>query len=67
MFYIRTANLNYRFSAQQMYDELIQYSQYGELDKNDIPKVSTIQNWITSFSQKWKEIMAICELEVENI
>jgi hypothetical protein len=66
MFHTGTANPNHKFSAQQMHDELVQCSQYGELDENDIPKVSTIQNWITSFSRKWKEIMAIRELEVEE-
>ncbi|CAG8462882.1 6142_t:CDS:1, partial [Diversispora eburnea] len=47
-----TENPNYKFLAQQMYKELIWYVQFGELEKNDISKISTIQNWITSFSRK---------------
>ncbi|CAI2175597.1 19956_t:CDS:2 [Funneliformis geosporum] len=35
--------------------------------ENDISKSSTIQNWITGFSRKWKEIMAMRELEAREI
>ena len=52
MFHTGTANPNNKFSAQQMHEELVQRAQVGELDENDIPKTSTIQNWITGFSQK---------------
>ncbi len=51
-----------------MHEELVRCAQSGELDENDIPKTSTIQNWITNFLRKWKEIMAIRELEArENV
>ncbi|RHZ54903.1 hypothetical protein Glove_421g102 [Diversispora epigaea] len=67
MFHTGTANPNHKFSAQQMHEELIRLVQFGELEENDIPKISTIQNWITGFSRKWKEVMAIRELEeMEN-
>ncbi|CAB4492779.1 unnamed protein product [Rhizophagus irregularis] len=66
MFHTGTANPNNKFSAQQMYEELVRRVQLGELDENDVPKISTIQNWITGFSQKWKEIMAIRELEARE-
>ena len=68
MFHTGTANPNNKFSAQQMHEELVQRAQFGELDENDIPKTSTIQNWISGFSRKWKEVMAIHELEArENV
>jgi len=50
MFHTGTANPNNKFSAQQMHEELVQRAQFGELDENDIPKISTIQNWISGFS-----------------
>ena len=66
MFHTRTANPNNKFSAQQMHEELARRVQFGELDENDVPKVSTIQNWISNFSRKWKEIMAVRELEARE-
>jgi hypothetical protein len=67
MFHTGTANPNCKFSAQQMHEELVRCVQLGEFDENAIPKISTIQNWITGFSRKWKEVMAIRELEeIEN-
>ena len=67
MFHTGTANPNNKFSAQQMHDELMRRVQFGELDENDIPKTSTIQNWITGFSQKQKEVMIMHELEAKEI
>jgi hypothetical protein len=66
MFHAGTANPNNKFSAQQMHEELVRRVQLGELDENDVPKISTIQNWITGFSRKWKESMAIRELEARE-
>ncbi|RHZ60284.1 hypothetical protein Glove_355g17 [Diversispora epigaea] len=57
MFYTGTANQNYKFSAQQMHEELVRRVQLGELDESNVPKISTIQNWITGFSREWKEVM----------
>ena len=68
MFHTGTVNPNNKFSAQQMREELVWRVQFGELDENDIPKTSTIQNWIASFSRKWKKAMAIRKLEArENV
>ena len=66
MFHTGTANPSNKFSAQQMYEELVRCAQIGELDENDIPKTSTIQNWISGFSRKWKEVMAMRELEARE-
>jgi len=67
MFHTGTANTNNKFSAQQMYEELVRHAQLGELEENDIPKTSTIQNWIAGFSRKWKEAMALRELEGREV
>jgi hypothetical protein len=52
MFHTGTANPSNKFSAQQMHEGLVRCVQFGELDENDIPKTSAIQNWITGFSRK---------------
>jgi hypothetical protein len=49
-----------------MYEELLKRAELGEIEKNDIPKVSTITNWISTFSRKWKETMALHSLK-ENM
>ena len=67
MFHIRTANPNNKFSAQQMHEKLIQHAQVRELDENNISKTSTIQNWITEFLRKWKEVMAMRKLEAREV
>ncbi|RIB19391.1 hypothetical protein C2G38_2181996 [Gigaspora rosea] len=36
-----------------------------ELEENDVPKVTMIQNWITGFSRKWKGAMAMHFLELK--
>ena len=44
MFHTGIANLNNKFSTQQIYEELVQRAQLEELDENNIFKSSTIQN-----------------------
>jgi len=44
-----------RMNAQDMYSELLKYVETGELEKEDIPKVSTIQNWINTYTRIFKE------------
>ncbi|CAG8723412.1 1045_t:CDS:2, partial [Cetraspora pellucida] len=39
-------------------------AQHGEFDQDDVPKVTTINNWIVTFSQKWKKNMTKLSLEV---
>ncbi|RHZ83505.1 hypothetical protein Glove_91g130 [Diversispora epigaea] len=66
MFHSGTANPRQKLNAQQMYEELLRHAEIGKIEENKIPKVTTISNWITVFSHKWKEAMALRTLE-ENM
>lgn len=66
MFHTGTANPNQKFTAQQMHDELMRRAQLEEFEESEIPKISTIQNWIAGFSRKWKAAMAVYSLEKEE-
>ncbi|RHZ51445.1 hypothetical protein Glove_478g10 [Diversispora epigaea] len=48
-------NTKDKLDAQGMQNELLRFVKSGEISKEDIPKVSTIQNWIVTFSRAWKE------------
>ncbi|CAB4396432.1 unnamed protein product [Rhizophagus irregularis] len=63
MFHTGTANPCQKLTAQQMQEELLRRAELGEIEENDVPKVSTITNWISTFSRKWKEAMALRSLE----
>ncbi|PKK55232.1 hypothetical protein RhiirC2_803005, partial [Rhizophagus irregularis] len=63
MFHTGTANPRQKLTAQQMQEELLRRAELGEIEENDVPKVSTITNWISTFSRKWKEAMALRSLE----
>jgi hypothetical protein len=47
-----------RYSAQEMWNELTKLVKEGSLEENDIPKVSTIQNWIARYAAQHKQNMA---------
>ncbi|CAB4398691.1 unnamed protein product [Rhizophagus irregularis] len=49
--------------SQQMHEELLRRTELGEIEESDIPKVSTITNWISTFSRKWKEAIVLRSLE----
>ncbi|RHZ76642.1 hypothetical protein Glove_194g125 [Diversispora epigaea] len=63
MFHTGTANPRQKMSAQEMCEELLQRENRGEINIEDIPKESTIANWITTFSRKWKQSMALRNIE----
>ncbi|RHZ64643.1 hypothetical protein Glove_321g25 [Diversispora epigaea] len=68
MFHIGTANPRQKLSAEQMYEELLERVNNGELTEEELPKVTTISNWISGFSRKWKTAMAVRSLEeTENL
>jgi len=50
MFHIGTANPRNKLTAAEMRSELLQRVQEGEIEE-EVPKESTISNWITSFSR----------------
>ncbi|CAG8668792.1 44590_t:CDS:2 [Gigaspora margarita] len=47
IFYTSTANSRLKMNANEMHEELLKKVSEGEISKNDIPKISTIANWIT--------------------
>ncbi|CAG8754993.1 2310_t:CDS:2, partial [Dentiscutata erythropus] len=57
-FLASNANKSERYSAEEMHKELIDLAKEGSLEKNDIPKVSTIQNWIARYAAQHKQKMA---------
>ena len=63
MFHIGMANPRQKMSAKEMRDELLRHGHEGEINLDDIPKESTISNWITTFSRKWKQSMALRNME----
>ncbi|CAB4492798.1 unnamed protein product [Rhizophagus irregularis] len=63
MFHIGTVNPRQKMSAQEMQNELLRREHEGEISLDDIPKESTIANWITTFSRKWKQSMALRNME----
>jgi hypothetical protein len=50
-------NLNQKdkMSAKDMYNELLTFVESGELEAEDVPKVTTIQNWISTYARAFKE------------
>ncbi|RHZ70242.1 hypothetical protein Glove_274g30 [Diversispora epigaea] len=63
MFHTGTINPRQKMSAQEMREELLQRESIGEISMENIPKESTIANWITTFSRKWKQSMALRNME----
>jgi hypothetical protein len=63
MFHTGTANPRQKMSAQEMRNELLRRGHEGEICLDDILKESTIANWITTFSRKWKQSMALRNME----
>jgi hypothetical protein len=46
---------SYRMTAQDMWDLLTLKAQEGEIESFDIPKVTTIQGWITRYAAQLRE------------
>jgi hypothetical protein len=47
-----------RYNAQEMWIELTKLAEEDSLEETDIPKVSTIQNWIARYAAQYKQNMA---------
>ena len=50
-------NKSDRYNAQEMWNELIKLTEEGSLEETDIPKVLTIQNWISRYAAQHKQNM----------
>ena len=49
------ADKSNRYTAQDMHHELSRCAQEGEIDKEDISKITTIQNWISKTAREHRE------------
>ncbi|RIB28493.1 hypothetical protein C2G38_2157852 [Gigaspora rosea] len=47
-------NVRDRMIVQEMHDELYKFVESGEINEEDIPKVSTIKGWIATYSRALK-------------
>ncbi|PKK72191.1 hypothetical protein RhiirC2_743273, partial [Rhizophagus irregularis] len=41
--------------AKDMHNELLKFVESGELEAEDVPKITTIQNWISTYARAFKE------------
>ncbi|RIB01496.1 hypothetical protein C2G38_2230640 [Gigaspora rosea] len=64
MFHTGTATPQNKMAATEMQQELLIRSHEGEIEEADVPEVSTISNWISSFSRTWKRAMAELEIAI---
>ncbi|RHZ77160.1 hypothetical protein Glove_184g92 [Diversispora epigaea] len=62
-FHAGNADKSDRYSANDMLSELTHMANNGELDSEIIPKVETIENWISRYSAACKREMAAIALE----
>ncbi|CAG8782523.1 3372_t:CDS:2, partial [Rhizophagus irregularis] len=60
------ADKSNRYTAQDMQRELEKCAQEGEIDKDDVPKVTTIQNWISKTTREHREEAATRVLNYNN-
>ena len=51
-----------RFTGSKMLEELRKKVETGELEVDEIPKIKTIENWITRYNQEHKKESAAKEL-----
>jgi len=63
MFHTGTANPRQKMSAQQMQTNLLERVERNEIEADEVPKITTIANWISGFSRQWKTAMAERSLE----
>ncbi|CAG8611095.1 28122_t:CDS:2 [Gigaspora margarita] len=43
-----------RMDAQTMHDKLLKYVEVGDIEVEDIPKTSMIQNWLNTYARAFK-------------
>ncbi|PKK56838.1 hypothetical protein RhiirC2_799202 [Rhizophagus irregularis] len=61
------ADKSNRYTAQNMQRELEKCAQEGEIDKDDVSKVITIQNWISKTTREHREEAATRVLNYNNL
>ncbi|RIB06476.1 hypothetical protein C2G38_2046756 [Gigaspora rosea] len=59
MFHTGTANPRLKMNANERHEELLKKVSEGEISKDDVLKISTIANWITSTSRTFKKTMPL--------
>jgi len=57
-FHAGDADKSERYSAKEMLEALRKKVEMGELEETDIPKLKTIENWISRYSRQYKQAMA---------
>jgi DNA-directed RNA polymerase subunit H (RpoH/RPB5) len=55
MFHTGTLNPNHKMSAESMHEELLKRTRQGELEEDELPKISTIAHWINRTYADWKK------------
>jgi len=65
-FLIKDINKSEKYTAQEMYNELKELVEKGILEVEEIPKVSTIGNWITRYAQAHRKVQAQLALAQVN-
>ena len=52
-----------KMSAQEMHNNLMERALQEEIEKEEVPKVSTIQNWIANYTRSFKASASLRALE----
>jgi len=57
-FHAGDADKSERYSAKEMLEALQEKVKISELEDSEIPKLKTIENWISRYSRQHKQAMA---------
>ncbi|CAG8515187.1 1780_t:CDS:2 [Gigaspora rosea] len=55
-----------RINAQNMYDELLKYAEAKNIEKENVPQISTTHNWINAYASAFKQKVMENEFESEK-
>lgn len=67
MFHSGVTNTKLKMDAAEMHTELLRRAQQCEIEYQDVPKVSTIANWIKRTSRAVKQSMALQFLDKTEV
>ena len=56
-----------RYTAQDMHQELVKCAKEGEIESDEIPKITTIQNWIAKTTREHQKQSAEMAIKTTNI